>query len=379
MQHFDAIVVGTGGVGSAALYHLACRGAAVLGIDPLEPGNDRGSSHGQTRLIRRVYYEHPSYVPLVERAYHLWAELEAVCGQTLLVPTGLLQTGRPESEVIAGCERSAAEHNLAVERLAPEEIRARWPMFVIDEAWIGLYESGAGYLHVEECVRVHAREAVARGATLATGTRVLRWQMQGSRISVETTAGSYTADHLILSAGAWSLPLLAAVGIELTVLRKPLYWYAPNTGPLAEAQLQIPAFLMETQNEAFYGFPAVDSRGVKLGRHSGGTQITDPDRLDRDIDRGEQTLVEEFAAAHLPELGTRCTDHCACMYTMTRDGHFLLGRHPSFPRVIVCAGLSGHGFKFTPVLGEAISQLALDGEARAPIAFLSPSRDGLAG
>jgi len=372
---YDAIVLGSGGVGSAALDHLARRGAHVLGLDRFAPGHDRGSSHGDTRIIRQAYYEHPDYVPLVLRAYELWAELSERRGVCLGRELGLLQVGPPEGEVLCGVLASAAHHGLDVERLDGDEIEARWPGFRARGALAGVFERRAGYLRVEECVKAHAAEAVAHGAELRVGCDVQSWRAEGSGVVVETSQGNFSAGALVVTAGAWASQMLDDLGIWFEVRRKPVFWFDQAS---ADYQAdRCPCFLFETPSGIYYGMPQIDDGQVKAAEHTGGAVVDDPAMLDRQMHTADLTPVDQFLAVHLPKIVRRPVRHSVCMYTMTRDSHFVVDRHPEHPQVVFAAGLSGHGFKFTSVLGEALADLATAGRTRLPIGFLACQRPGI--
>jgi len=380
MQRFDVIVIGTGGMGAAALMHLAARGARVCGLDRFPAGHDRGSSHGQTRLIRMAYFEHPDYVPLLRRAYALWQALEAATGRSLLVESGLLMAGPADGEVVAGSLRSAAIHGLSVERMTTAEASARWPSFRLPEDWVAVHEPCGGYLMVEECVRAHAAEAVRMGARIGPGTTVRGWRTVGSgdhggHLIVDTDSGSYAADSLVITPGAWAADLLQLPTPPLRVLRKSLFWFEPEPAVrAAHAAGRLPCFAFDGPTGFFYGFPAIDGRGVKAAEHSGGMPVTDPLAVDRDIDPAELGRVEAVLAAHLPGVHGRLQAHATCLYTMSPDHHFLVGLHPGHARVALAAGFSGHGFKFASVMGEILADLALEGRTGHPIGFLAPGR-----
>jgi monomeric sarcosine oxidase len=372
-ERFECIVIGAGAVGSAALLALARRGARALAIDRFPPGHDRGSSHGASRLIRLAYFEHPDYVPLLRRAYALWRELESACGETLLRETPLLQIGPEEGAVIPGVMASARRHGLKVERLGADEVRARFPGFAVPDGLGALLDAEAGMLAPEACVRAQAREAERAGAQVRIGEAVTRWKAEGDGVEVETDGGLYRADRLIVAPGAWAPALLPGLGVSLEVRRKSLFWYeSPDACYAIESGC--PAFLYELGPRAFYGFPAVDALGVKVAEHTGGERVADPLEVRREVDSGEARDIEAFLRAHLPRLGTRRTRHEVCLYTMSPDGHFLLGLHPRHERVALAAGLSGHGFKFAPVLGEALADLATKGATELPVGFLGPRR-----
>ena len=375
MRHFDTIVVGTGGMGSAALYHLAARGARVLGIDRFPCAHDRGSSHGHTRLIRLAYFEHPDYVPLLRRAYQLWRELEQTSVRPLLVESGLVTAGPPAGQVVAGLLASAVAHSLPVERLSGSEAARRYPGLRLAEDWEIAFEACAGYLFVEECVRTHTLLAVNAGAKLEYGAAVRRWRADSSGVVVETDRESFTAGSLVLASGAWTSDLLQVPGLGLEVLRKALFWYRPEPSHASlYAAGTLPCFAFDTPAGFFYGFPSLDSRGVKVAEHTGGRVIADPLSVDRTLDQQERARVEEVIASHLPGVGREMCSHAHCLYTMSPDGHFAVGLHPEHSRVAIAAGFSGHGFKFASVMGEVLADLALSGTTRHPIGFLSPQR-----
>ena len=372
---YDVIVVGTGGMGAAAACHLAGRGVRVLGLDRFPVAHDRGSSHGQTRLIRLAYYEHPDYVPLLRRARDLWHDLQREADRPLLGESGLVTAGPATGDVIAGSLASAHAHALPVERLTATAANARWPALRVPEAWDVVHESTAGYLFVEECVRAHAAAATRAGAELRSGVTVHGWRVEHDRAVVETDAGAFTAARLVLCPGPWAAGLLQLPAVPLVVLRKSLFWFAASPGRAADhAPGRLPCFAFDTPAGFFYGFPAVDDRGIKVANHSGGRTVADPLDLDRRVDPDEQRQLERCLGDHLPGVGRTPTHHVACMYTMSPDHHFLLGLHPAHPQVAIAAGFSGHGFKFASVVGEILADLATAGRTRHPIAFLAPDR-----
>lgn len=370
---YDTIVLGVGGMGSSALFHLAGRGASVLGIDRFAPGHDRGSSHGRTRLIRQAYYEHPDYVPLVLRAYQLWAELSQLRGQHLYHEVGVLQAGPRDGAVVAGVLASARQHGLDVEELSPSAVAKRFPGFRLPEAAAVVFERRAGYLEVENCVLAFAEEAVRRGAELRTGETVLSWRVEGDVVAVQTDKEAYHGRSLIVTAGAWASQMLTDLGIPFEVVRKSLYWYDAPAELYGEEQ-GFPGFLFETPQGNFYGFPLVDRFGLKAAEHTRGLPVSDPLCVDRRPDAEETARVEQFLQEYLPQVTRRNTDFDTCLYTLSPDRHFVLDLHPRHPQVSFAAGLSGHGFKFASVLGEALADLAQHRRTNLPIGFLSCRR-----
>ncbi len=374
--HYDVIVVGTGGIGSATLWQLGKRGLRALGLDRFRVAHDRGSSHGQTRMIRQAYFEHADYVPLVRLAYDRWDELARRTQKTLYRTTGLLEVGPRDGVVVPGVLAAAAQHGLEVEELSAGEAEARFAGFRVPEAMAAVVEREAGFLFVEDCIVACVDEARRLGAELRTGVQVRSWRREGNGVVVETDTDRFHAGHLIITAGPWAADLLSELRIPLQVRRKPLYWYKTSE-PAHGVDAGCPSFLYELPEGVFYGFPALDDRGLKMGQHSGGRTVLDPLKVDREVDAEDQQRVEDFAAGHLPGVSRTCMDHAVCMYTMTPDEHFVLDRHPEHPQVALAAGLSGHGFKFAPVLGEALADLVLDGATSLPIGFLSLDRPGL--
>ena len=370
---YDVIVIGTGGVGSSTAFHLARRGCRVLGLDRYPGGHDQGSSHGQTRIIRMAYFEHADYVPLLRRAYELWHELEQHVGQQLYHEVGLLQVGPQSGYVVPGVLSSAEKHQLPVELVDAKAMRTRFEGFVLPDEYAAVFERRAGFLFVEKCVLAHLAQASRWGAELHVGESVLSWKSDGEKVVVQTDRNIYSAKSLVLTAGAWAGKLLAELGISFQVRRKHLHWYRSDQ-PSYHVENGCPTFLYETDVGCFYGFPALDARGVKVAEHSGGIVIDDPRGDDRSIDPTDRQRVESFLSQCLPGVSHQATEHAVCYYTMSPDEQFVIDRHPDFPNVCFTAGLSGHGFKFTSVLGEIMADLAMHGASPLPIGFLNCRR-----
>ncbi len=375
MPQADVIVIGTGGVGSAAMCHLARSGAKVIGVDRFAAGHDRGSSHGQTRVIRQAYFEHPDYVPLLIRSYQLWKELAEQCGTQLYFETGLLEVGPGDGIVVPGVLRAASDYGLEVERLSQDEVHARFPGFQYPEGHQAVFERQAGYLLVEECVRAHVQQAILAGAEHRIGETVLDWQADRDGVRVTTDQRVYHAAAAVITAGAWSEALLRQQGVGLRVLRKHLHWLE-NTDSRYRSDHGCPTFFFENASGFFYGFPQIDARGVKVAEHSGGEAVTDPLTVARTTDRQDQQRVADFVRQSLPGVSTRQTHHEVCMYTMSPDEHFILDRHPDSSRIVFAAGLSGHGFKFASALGEALASMVTGNDPATSTAFLRSERFG---
>ena len=353
---YDTIVLGVGGIGSAVLCELAARGQSVLGLERFAIAHDRGSSHGTTRIIRRAYFEHPAYVPLVEDAYARWAALERHTGTTLLYRSGLVLVGLPESEVIQGVRAATEEHDLPITDLSIRELSQRFPGLRADEGMVALYEADAGYLLVEECVRAQVARATELGAKLRTGMHVLGWQTQDGRIEVRTRDQVYRANNLVVCGGPWSGQLLDDLRLPLVVLRKMQLWFEPTSDSF-DVGRGAPVFCFDTVNGFFYGFPRVDDAGVKIAEHTGGKVVQDADTIDRALLPHDVEPVLRFMRDHIEGVHPQPRAHSACMYTMTPDGHPIVDRHPRHANVFIAAGFSGHGFKLAPSIGAMIADM----------------------
>lgn len=356
MTAYDVIVVGLGGVGSSAAFHLASAGHRVLGIDQHPPAHDRGSSHGKTRAIRMAYFEHPDYVPLLKRAYQLWDALDAASEPTLFHRTGVVEVGPADGVVVPGVLRSAREHRLDVEQLSARELHHRWAGLRGEDRWIAVLEPNAGFLRVENCVRRQLELAKAAGAELLHETTVIAWTNDGSGVRVSTEHGEHRAAKVVIAGGPWSGTLASQCGLPLKVLRKHQYWYRPQSHGY-DLNDDFPCFFHETPAGCFYGFPSMNGTGLKVARHSGGTVIDGPTET-HSCDKQDRQLNEDYLRAFLPGVGNELVDQKGCYYTCTPDEHFVVDTLPGNDRVTLIAGLSGHGFKFTSVLGELASQLA---------------------
>jgi sarcosine oxidase len=373
---YDAIVAGLGGMGSATAYQLAGRGKRVLGLEKFHPAHDRGSSHGRSRIIRQAYFEDPAYVPLLLRAYELWERLERDTDQELMTLTGGLMIGRRESELVSGSVRSAEEHGLPYELLDADEIRERFPPFSPDPGTVALYEKKAGFVRPEETVRAHLDRAGSLGADLRFEEPVVSWEASPSGVRVETPEGSYEAERLVITPGAWAPQVLGDLGLPLEVERQVMYWFEPKNGREPFLPDRFPIYIWEPDDgNWFYGFPVqVDERGVKAAFYRAGGVLTTPETVDREVHDEEIDFLRAYLAEYLPDLASRCLDARVCMYTNTPDLHFVISLHPELEQVAIACGFSGHGYKFCSVVGEILADLATEGSTRHPIDLFSPAR-----
>jgi sarcosine oxidase len=364
---WDVAVVGLGAIGSACACHLAARGLRVLGLDRHAPPHARGSSHGRTRIIREAYFEHPLYVPLVRRAYELWAALERESGRPLLRIVGGLNLGRPDGVLVAGARRSVEQHGLEHAVLTAAEVRDRYPALRPDEEMTGLWEPRAGILDPEACVAAHLHVAAARGATLRHDEPVLRWSADERGVAIVSAHGEHRARRMILAAGPWLRSLVPDLHLPLTVERQVQFWFAPRHPTDALAPERCPVHLWElADGRYFYGFPDL-GHGVKLAMHHGG-EVTDPDRVRREVGDDEVAAVRALVRRHVPAADGPLRETAVCLYTNTPDGHFWIDAHPTHRHVLVASACSGHGFKFASAIGEILADLVTRGETEFDLA-----------
>jgi sarcosine oxidase len=369
---YDVIVVGVGGMGSAACYHLARRGVRVLGIEQYAVGHALGSSHGETRLIRQAYFEEEKYVPLVKRAYDLWDRLSEAAHRQLLHRTGLLVMGPADGGTLPPLVAAAAKHDIPIETVDPSELRHRYPQFRPPDECCGVLEPGAGYLEVEQCVLAHRRLAGQLGAVVVENERVTSWKASSTGVTIETTGGAHHAERLVVTAGAWNGMMLDALGLQLTVLRVPQFWFA--AAPPFDADRGCPAWAFDRPDGFIYGFPRLNGLVKTADYHPPVEIVTDPAAVDRRIRPTDSEKILRTIAQCVPALGRVPARASVCMYTMTPDAHFVVDLHPEYPNVAFAAGFSGHGFKFASAIGECLADLATAGRTDLPIEFLRAAR-----
>lgn len=374
-NHFDTLVLGGGAMGSATALQLARRGQKVGVLEQFSIGHELGSSNGYSRIIRRAYYEHPDYVPLVDRAYALWRELEKESGESLLTITGIVEMGSPAGPLVKGSLLSCEQHEIPHERLSAEAIRERHPQFTIPEWMEGVWQGDAGILAVERCVVTQARMARQHGATIIENAPVLGIQCEAEEgVVLETPRGSYSADNLVVCAGAWAGKLLADLNLPLVVTRQAQGFYKPKD-PRAFELGTFPVWLAELPGHSYYGFPMFGVRAIKIAHHGGG-DLAQADSLDRNFRADDDRLLRDFMKEYLPAANGELMFGKICMYTNTPDHDFIVDAHPVLPRVWMAAGFSGHGFKFAPAIGEALADLVIDGQTKLPIGRFSLGRLG---
>jgi sarcosine oxidase len=355
---YDVVVVGLGGVGSATAAALARRGARVLGLDRFPPVHDQGASAGETRIVRKAYFEGADYVPLLHRAYELWDELG------LLTRIGVLFLGAESSRVLGGTLATAQHWDLPYELLDADDVHRRFPAFTPPQGAVGLLEADAGFVSPEAAVGAQLERAAQAGADLRHGEPAIAWSETGDGVRVVTEHGLHEAGTLVVAPGRWASELLPDLQMPLRVEPRNVSFFEP-ADPGAFALGRFPVWIWERPDgTAPYGFPRVGS-GVKAAVHHSTVRPA-----------GDWTAadVASMLRPMLPGLGDRVVREMPCTYTLTPDQHYVVGRLPGHERVLVACGLSGHGFKLTPVLGEALADLAVDGATAHDLSLFDPSR-----
>jgi sarcosine oxidase len=370
---YDAIVVGVGGMGSAALYHLARRGASVLGLEQFDIPHERGSSHGVSRIIRLAYAEHADYVPLLRRAYALWRALEGVAGEPLLLSTGGLDIGAPESATVRGSMHSCAVHHLEHEVLDAASVFRRHPGCRLPSDMIAVYQPDAGFLLPERCIVAHVEAARKMGATVQTGDRVVGWTCDAGGVRVHTERAAHEAKRLVLTAGAWVRTLVPQLHDLAVPERQVLIWTAPLQPDFFRLG-SFPVFNMEAPEGRFYGFPVYGVPGFKIGKYHHRREAVDPDAMDRGCHAEDEAVLRAGIRRYFPDADGPTIDMKACLFTNSPDEHFIIDFHPEHRAVAIAAGFSGHGFKFCSVVGELMADLALEGRTRHDIGLFRLDR-----
>jgi sarcosine oxidase len=358
MTTFDVAVIGLGAMGSAALFNLARQGRRVIGIEQFEPGHDKGSSHGESRIIRLSYFEHPSYVPLARRAMEKWRELEQLCGQTILTVTGVLEAGYPGCPIVEGSLDASRVHGLDHEVLDAAEINRRFPAFKVPPHWTGLYQPEGGFLRPELAIQQFVGLAERHGAEVRTGTRVLAIEPLGSGVRVRTEAGQIEAGSVIVAAGAWIGDFAPELKRHLMLTRQVLSWFEPLQ-PANYALDRCPVFILESEDDACYGFPDFAGTGVKTASHRKGACLSSADDLSQDGGAADEAQIRRMLALAMPDANGPLRAMRTCMYTRTPDEDFVIDQSSADPRIVLASPCSGHGFKFASVIGEVLADLAL--------------------
>lgn len=353
-------------MGSAAAYYLARRGKRVLCLERFGVPHNMGSSHGHTRIIRLAYYEDPSYVLLLKRAYELWREIQSEAGEKLLHVTGSVDAGPEDSWVFRGSWESAKLHDLPHEVLTGSELRRRHPGYHLPHGHLALLQPEGGFLAPERCIVSYVEAAQKLGAEVHAHEPLLEWEPRGDGVRVRTERGTYEADKLVIAAGAWNGKILDLLEKHAVPERQVLGWFQP-TRPENFRPSNFPVFNLLVDEGRFYGFPVFGVPGFKFGKYHHLEEVVEPDDYDREAHDYDEELLRNFAEKYFPDGSGPTMDLQTCMFTNTEDGHFVIDTHPEYEQVSFASPCSGHGFKFASVVGEILADLAENGITRHDI------------
>ncbi len=370
---YDAIVVGVGGMGSSAAYHLARRGKRVLGLERFGVPHSMGSSHGHTRIIRLAYYEDPSYVLLLRRAYELWREIQSQAGERLLHVTSSIDAGPEDSWVFKGSWESCRLHDLPHEVLTGAELKRRHPGYNLPPDHLALVQPEGGFLAPERCIVSYVMAAQAHGAEIHGHEQVLEWEPLEDGVRVRTDRGTYEADRLVVTAGAWNGDFLDVLDGLAVPERQVLAWLQPDR-PEHFRPDNFPVFNLLVDEGRFYGFPIHGVPGFKFGKYFHLNETGAADEIDRQPHDYDEQILRDFAERYFPDGCGPTMDLQTCMFTNTPDHHFVIDLHPEYPQVSLASPCSGHGFKFASVIGEIMADLATTGLTRHDISLFRLDR-----
>ena len=369
----DVAVLGVGGMGSAAAYQLARRGLSVVAIERHTPGHDHGSSHGLSRIIRLAYFEHPSYVPLLRRAFTLWRELEDESGERLLHVTGAIDAGLPESRVFEGSLESCRVHGLRHEVLSADQVNQRFPGYHLPAGFSAVFQPDGGFLEPEKSIRACAKLASAHGAQIRTGSTARVWSRTTDGVVVHLDDGDVIARQLVVCAGAWTAALVPSLAPLLRPERQVVGWFEVRESASFEPE-RFPVFVMTTAAGTFYGFPEYGVPGFKIGKYHHRSEAVDPDNVNRVVDSSDEAVLRECVESVFPGANGSMLRASTCIFTNTPDEHFIIDRLQDAPEVLVVSACSGHGFKFCSVIGEIVADLVTAGSTRHDLSLFKLDR-----
>ncbi|MQG91081.1 MAG: N-methyl-L-tryptophan oxidase [SAR202 cluster bacterium] len=372
-QEFDCIVIGVGGMGSSTLYNLAKRGRRVLGLEQFDIPHAEGSSHGVNRIIRLAYYEHPSYVPLLRRAYELWSEIESVTGEQLLYKTGSIDTAPSGHEVFEGSLESCLLHDIPHRVLNHAQINEEFPGYQLPPGHMGLLQGDGGFVLSERSIVAYANAAMSTGAEIHAREVVSGWEPDQDGVRVFTDRGEYTAERLVITAGAWTSGMVPILDDLAVPERQVLAWLQPIDGSLYTPEV-FPVFNAYFDEGRYYGFPVYGIPGFKVGRYHHLEEVIDPDFAIKTVNSEDEAVLRSAVERYFPKANGTTMTLKTCMFTNTPDEHFIVDLLPANSQVAVAAGFSGHGFKFASVIGEILADLAINGETEHNIDLLKIDR-----
>lgn len=371
---YDVIVIGSGAMGGAAAYHLTQQGYKTLLLEQFHLDHQKGSSYGYSRIIRYAY-DHPDYIALAHDTYKLWRDLEAKLGQELLVVTGGLDVGHPDNPRFSEVGQAMTAMNIPFEEFSPAQLMEHFPQFIIPDDFVGFYQPDAGILRTSLCIQGHVNLALQAGLDFKTDCKVHTITPDASGVMLETSQGTFSAGHLVITAGAWASKLVAPLGLNLPLqpTREQLAFF--NTpAEFLPANMPICINWARAEDEIYYTIPDVTGNGFKAARHFSYENV-DPDTINRTPDKAYEEDVRGYLRQFHPQIADApLTEAVVCMYTMTPDEHFVIDQHPQYPHISIGAGFSGHGFKFSTLIGKILGELATGQPVQQKIDLFKISR-----
>lgn len=381
-NHYDAIVIGVGSMGAPTCYYLSQKGHRVLGLEQFDISHDQGSHAGQSRIIRMAYAEHPDYVPLLQRAYANWHQLEKVTKANVFENCGLAYFGRPNDAFMLGVKKSSELYDVPVAKSSPDKAKALFPAFKVPTDFEVIYEPNAGFITPERAILLYTQLAMENGAAIKTGIKVNQWRQEGGKITVQTDDGNYTCDKLVITAGAWATKVIPNLKPQLKVTKQMLAWVSPKNWDMFELG-KFPCWILEDpERGSYYGFPILPVEkfggplGLKLAHHFPG-EVSDPNKVNRNVTQGTEEDIRYVLDKYMPGANATILSLKSCLYTNSVDENFIVDHLPGTNKqVTVACGFSGHGFKFSSAMGEVLADMAMKGKTDLPIGFLSLNRFG---
>ena len=359
----DVIIIGLGAMGSATSMFLSHNGIKVIGFDSYSPPHEFGSSLGHTRVIREAYHEGTTYVPIVQRAYEIWFEMNGNSKVPIIETYGGLLIGRKTGD-IENALKSANKYDIPIKKMTTDEISQKFSVLNPPKEYIGLLESRGGAVFVENSINHMLNTALNNGSIHKYNERVVRWSKKSNYYLVETNLGNYKAEKLIFSSGAWITKLIPTLKLPIKIERQVLFWFSPRKNPDKFKSINLPNSGWDLDNGlSFYTMPNLENRGFKVAMHHNG-EFVDPDTLIRESNDSDLKMVRDFLEEYIPDGNGELIDSKVCMYTDTPDQDFLIDSHPDEENIIICSPCSGHGFKFTPAIGEICSSLIINNSTK---------------
>lgn len=373
MNTYDLIILGCGGIGSAAFYNANQAGLKTLCIDQYELLHPHGGTHGETRAFRKAYYDDPNYIPILKKAYLEWKKLNNISTTKIFEEHGVLEIGLPDSTMVKDAVACSEKYNIPIQILTKKEMNSRYPDFYIPDEMIGIFQAQAGFLYIDNCIKQFIKTEPSSNSKVVTNEKVISWEVDKDQtIHIKTNKQKYTSKYLIIAAGVWTKEILNSLNLPITILQKKLFWTDVKNNSYSSKN-NSPCFAYHLPEGIFYGFPAV-SDYIKVARHTGGLKLATPEENSTTTENEELDSIQKFVHQYLTKANLTKTKQASCLYDNTPDKQFILDHHPDHPQIAFIAGLSGHGYKMCNVLGEILVDLVTKNKTEFDISFLSLKR-----